>query len=94
MMFPTYCDGGLVNCHLVVLWLLSVHFCFSTDRGNDNWLIKYDYPLDSTSVRVSENQSHAALKVPIVTLIINAFHMKRHYRMGRGWHAVFIKGHI
>lgn len=23
-----------------------------TDRGNDNWLIKYDYPMDSSSSRV------------------------------------------
>nr|XP_048714855.1 phosphatidylinositol 4-kinase type 2-alpha [Caretta caretta] len=37
----------------------------NTDRGNDNWLIKYDCPLDSTSVRDSE---WVVVKEPIIKL--------------------------
>ncbi|XP_075773873.1 phosphatidylinositol 4-kinase type 2-alpha [Pelodiscus sinensis] len=37
----------------------------NTDRGNDNWLIKYDCPLDSTSVRDSE---WVVVKEPIIQL--------------------------
>jgi len=32
----------------VFVWLHG-----SVDRGNDNWLIKYDYPMDTSSNRVS-----------------------------------------
>ncbi|KAL8187490.1 UNVERIFIED_CONTAM: Phosphatidylinositol 4-kinase type 2-alpha [Gekko kuhli] len=37
----------------------------NTDRGNDNWLIKYDCPLDSTSMRDSE---WVVVKEPIIKL--------------------------
>ncbi|KAJ7325101.1 hypothetical protein JRQ81_018121 [Phrynocephalus forsythii] len=37
----------------------------NTDRGNDNWLIKYDCPLDSASVRDSE---WVVVKEPIIKL--------------------------
>uniref|UniRef100_A0A8C3HDT6 Phosphatidylinositol 4-kinase type 2 n=1 Tax=Chrysemys picta bellii TaxID=8478 RepID=A0A8C3HDT6_CHRPI len=37
----------------------------NTDRGNDNWLIKYDCPLDSMSVRDSE---WVVVKEPIIKL--------------------------
>ncbi|KAH0623827.1 hypothetical protein JD844_006981 [Phrynosoma platyrhinos] len=38
----------------------------NTDRGNDNWLIKYDCPLDSTSVRDSEEW--VLVKEPVIKL--------------------------
>ncbi|XP_020667691.1 phosphatidylinositol 4-kinase type 2-alpha isoform X2 [Pogona vitticeps] len=37
----------------------------NTDRGNDNWLIKYDCPLDSTNVRDSE---WVVVKEPVIKL--------------------------
>jgi hypothetical protein len=33
--------------HILLGFLLA-------DRGNDNWLIKYDYPMDSGGIRVSK----------------------------------------
>lgn len=43
--------GGVISCPARA----GPYSCFSlpADRGNDNWLIKYDCPLDSAGVRVS-----------------------------------------
>nr|XP_060624201.1 phosphatidylinositol 4-kinase type 2-alpha [Anolis sagrei ordinatus] len=38
----------------------------NTDRGNDNWLIKYDCPLDSTNVRDAEEW--VLVKEPVIKL--------------------------
>ncbi|XP_030060595.1 phosphatidylinositol 4-kinase type 2-alpha [Microcaecilia unicolor] len=37
----------------------------NTDRGNDNWLIKYDYPMDSTS---AQDTGWVVVKEPIIKI--------------------------
>lgn len=55
----------LPRCFLDVYMLFGLNFCvflFSllTDRGNDNWLIKYDCPMDTSGNRVCLRLWHFA----------------------------------
>lgn len=61
-------------------------FFFSSDRGNDNWLLKYDCPMDSVGTRVRTlmiRRSFSSILIHVVSLFYSVF--LHFHRTQSGW---------
>lgn len=64
------CPLNTTSAALLGVFKSILFIYFSLDRGNDNWLLKYDCPMDSVGNRVrTRTVTHSFLKIPTLVCL-------------------------